>query len=104
MSQQKRRNRKKSKKSETEGNVLVFYALQHVASSVLKSKVSAIKISFKSAVKAQVQYSYVSENEISKEQQKQIECEVNSMLKSSTKVSCSKRDDKECILPNGIDG
>ena len=107
MSQQnkeQRRNSKKAKKSETEGNVLIFYALQCAASSVLKSKVTATKISFKSAVKAQVQYACVLEDGITKDQQKQIELEVNNMLKSSTKVSCSERSDKDCILPSGIDG
>merc|ERR1712176_543694 len=62
------------------------------------------KITFKSATKAQVQYGYVSESKVSKDQQNQIVLEVNKMLTANTKVSCSPRDDNECALPNGIDG
>ena len=105
MSQQQKRNHKKGKKSETEGNILIFYALQYAASSVLTSKVSATKISFKSATKAQVQYSYVCDDPVSKDQQMQIEAAVNKMLSSNTRVTCSKREgNNDCKLPSGIDG
>jgi len=95
---------KKQNKNQTQGNLLIFYALQAAASSVLQCKVTARAIKFKSPVKAEVQYDCEAQD-VSKEQQQNIADRVNHMLSSNTSVSVSEADSKrDDNVANGIKG
>lgn len=95
---------KKVNKNETQGNILIFYAVQHVASTVFKTKVSGSKIAFKSPTKAQVQYELMSASGVTNDHKRQIAEQVNQLLSSDTKVSSTKceRSDANKVV-DGID-
>ena len=105
---------KKANKKESEGNVLMFYAVQYSASSIFKTKVSPKRIKFLSAFKSQVQYELESGNgvklvatkdggkAICDDQKKAFLDKVNSLLSIETKVSSSKCNNNDIIVPNGI--
>mmetsp|Transcript_32073 Transcript_32073/g.51849 ORF Transcript_32073/g.51849 Transcript_32073/m.51849 type:complete len:251 (-) Transcript_32073:1224-1976(-) len=95
----------KKNKNETQGNILVFYGLQSVASSVLNDcSLAAAKISFKSATKSQVQYQCAPGlSGISDAQKQRIVKDMNELLSSNTSVSCTQFSGNAEQVPQGID-